>query len=170
MQRSTGWAILSSVTTKCVSQAGWPTARWVLIRMKRPAFQPARCGPRITSLARITWSLAGNTIIRAAHNLVAGLENTANNDAVSVTGGYRNSAMARWSSVSGGFRNRATGDRSSVGGGSYNVASGGFASVSGGGGSNSSGGNNASGNYASVGGGSCQPGLRRLVQCQRRFQ
>jgi hypothetical protein len=79
-----------------------------------------------------------NLVVGGAHNyshtggLVAGLLNTVNRFAASVSGGAGNTASGHRSSVGGGRDNVASGPASSVSGGQFNVASGSDSSVSGG--------------------------------------
>jgi hypothetical protein len=64
--------------------------------------------------------------------LVAGEQNTIQNQGTTVSGGLQNIASGQFSSISGGQTSTASGDLSSVSGGLQNTASGSFANVSGG--------------------------------------
>ncbi len=87
-------------------------------------------------------------------SITAGINNLANKSYASVHGGHSNQATNHFATVSGGTKNIASGWYSNVSGGIFNTASGHYSTVSGGGDGTETGGNDASGTYSSILGGS----------------
>lgn len=101
-------------------------------------------------------SVSGGSANKASGNyssVSGGVSNTASAENSSVSGGRLNEANGSRASISGGHNNTASGVSSSVSGGSTNIASGLASAVLGGGGSVSYDGNEAAGDYSTIGGG-----------------